>query len=145
MQHPLHNTALHLAAMSGTPGLVRSLSDVPRADAKFLNAVNADGDTALHVAAKRKNVDALRELLQDSRIDVALKNNKGLTAAECAPSDRFGFEVHGVEHAMAELFHKAEGERTQGIEMSSAVAGTAAKAAAAGATGAPDAAKRRTI
>jgi len=103
-----HHTTLHLAAQSN--------------DA-FLNLTNDDGDTALHIAARRQNVDALQQLLRDVRVDFRLKNHKNQTPADCAPSDKFGFDRDSREHAVAEELRKAEQgqlERSnpkQGIEM----------------------------
>lgn len=122
-----HNTTLHLAARSKDAAVIRYLCKLPEGDAAFLNATNSDGDTALHIAAKYQHVDALQELLQDARIDTSLKNGKGQTAAECAPSDKFGFDRNSPEHQIAELLRHAENgeiERTtpKQIEMTQVIA-----------------------
>ena len=67
-----------------------------------MNSANVEGDTALHVAARRQNVAALRELLQNRSLDLKIKNKKGETAADCAPSEKFGFDRDSSECAIAE-------------------------------------------
>lgn len=130
------NTALHLAAMNKSPIPIRFLCHVSGGDAAFLNLANADGDTALHIAARRQNVAALQELLREPGVNIRLANSRGQAAADCAPSDKFGFDRNSAEYAIAELFRHAEAgilpQRTGSLELSD-FGSTARSSSAAGA------------
>lgn len=105
----LRNTALHLASMGHHPPAVRFLCQVAMdTDSALVNLGNADGDTALHLAAQRQNVGASEELLKTPGISVKVRNNKRQTPSECAPSEKFGFDRNSPESAIAELLRNAE-------------------------------------
>jgi hypothetical protein len=105
-----NNTALHLAAIhkDSNAAAMRYLCRITSTDSEFLNAKNVDGDTALHVAARRQNLGALQELLQIRCVDFKIRNCVGQTAADCAPSDKFGFDRDSSECAITEIFRRAE-------------------------------------
>jgi hypothetical protein len=100
-------TVLHLAVMNTNCSATRYLCRLCM-EASFLNAQNSDGDTALHVAARRQNVTALKALLRISSLDLNIRNRSGQVAADCAPSDKFGFDRDSSECAIAEIFRLAE-------------------------------------
>jgi len=105
------HTALHLAVMNKDVSATHFLCQHVGSDAQFLNATNSDGDTALHVAATRQNMDALKELLSLILVDIKIRNKKGLTPADCVPSDKFGFDRDSSESAITEIFRDAEAGR----------------------------------
>ena len=81
-------TGLMEALTSGTPEtrnkrlpVVRLLMEQPTLD---LNCTDDDGNTALHLAAKAGNVQGVRMLLADPRLNsINKKNNEGCTAVMC--------------------------------------------------------------
>jgi len=104
------NMALHLAAMTKAPEATKFLCRAGNGDPRILNATNADGDTALHIAARCQNVNVLRELLSHPGIDVRILNKQGLSPAECAPSDKFSFQRESAECAIADMLRAAEAD-----------------------------------
>ena len=71
-------TGLMLAAMLKHNSIVRLLLEQPTVD---LNCTDDDGRTALHYAARVDNVEAVRLLLADPRLNTANhENNNGETA-----------------------------------------------------------------
>eukprot|EP00929_Paragymnodinium_shiwhaense_P007190 TRINITY_DN111128_c0_g1_i1.p1 TRINITY_DN111128_c0_g1~~TRINITY_DN111128_c0_g1_i1.p1 ORF type:complete len:1093 (+),score=252.92 TRINITY_DN111128_c0_g1_i1:76-3354(+) len=104
----LKNTPLHLAAGGSNVEAVKFLCWSAGGDSLFLNAANAEGDTALHTAARKQNLAVLQELLKAPAIDVRRKNAKGQTAADCAPSDKFGFDRNSPECAIGDLLRQAQ-------------------------------------
>lgn len=113
------NTALHLAVKSNTPVCVTVLyqlaQNIEADPLSFLNATNSDGDTALHLACKKTNIDAIGELLQIPGIDVNLRNKPGQRAMECVPQSKFGFDRDSDENKVLELFAEFEVGIPQGL------------------------------
>uniref|UniRef100_A0A7S0FFF7 Protein kinase domain-containing protein n=1 Tax=Pyrodinium bahamense TaxID=73915 RepID=A0A7S0FFF7_9DINO len=106
------NTALHLAAMGQSPAAVRCLKQLGSDDPEFLNAANVDGDTAIHVAARRHNLGAVQELLREPSVNFRLKNCKGESPADFAVNPRnFFFDRNSPEFMIQELFQNAEAGR----------------------------------
>lgn len=64
-------TLLHNAVKEGNKGMVKVLLE----NGVDVNAVNSDGDTPLHVAVKRKNVDK-------KMVDILIKNGADVNAAD---------------------------------------------------------------
>lgn len=52
-----------------------------------INTQDTDGNTALHLAIKGKHISLLIELLKKERINIEIRNNKGLTPLFCAVQD----------------------------------------------------------
>jgi ankyrin repeat protein len=71
------NTILHIAIEHNWIPVVRML--LLRKDANYFNLVNNDGDTPLIYAIKKKNIDILNILLDNSEIDINLGNKDGYT------------------------------------------------------------------
>lgn len=107
-QNVVRNTALHMAAMNKAPQATAYLCQACSGNAALLNAVNADGDTPLHIAARRQFVDVLNVLLRNREVDFRITNKRGLKPVDCAPSDKFGFDRNSAESAITELFQHAE-------------------------------------
>jgi hypothetical protein len=102
------NTAVHLAVMNKDTAAIRYLCTLCSNDGPFLNAINCDGDTALHVAARKQNVPALKELLSHRLVDHRIRNKNSMLPVDCAPSDKFGFDRDSSECAITEIFRDAE-------------------------------------
>jgi ankyrin repeat protein len=108
----LKNTALHLAARGTTPAAVvylcRLVEDDPEESDTFLNATNAEGETALHIAVRRENIGALTELLQAPKVDIHIKNKQGQKAVQCVPQSKFGFDRESAESTILTMFSEVE-------------------------------------
>jgi len=103
------NTALHLAVMHPSPAAIRCLRQLSGDDPEFLNATNADGDTAIHIAARRQNLGALQELLREPSVNLRLRNKKGEVPADFATNPRrFSFDRNSPEFLVQELLQRAE-------------------------------------
>lgn len=74
------NTLLHIA---GDPELLRNLMD---SDAE-INAVNERGFTPLMLASKYGRIEAVKVLYEDPRVDLQIREARGLTAVELAKDD----------------------------------------------------------
>mmetsp|Transcript_82311 Transcript_82311/g.181027 ORF Transcript_82311/g.181027 Transcript_82311/m.181027 type:complete len:1150 (-) Transcript_82311:187-3636(-) len=120
----MKNTALHLAALSKSPGAVQCLCIISNGDGKFINATNSSGDTALHLAAQNQNVEMLQELLQQRSIDVKKKNNRHKTPLDCVGSDKFGFDRNSSENAATEILRRAENGESLAVTSGLSIAGT---------------------
>eukprot|EP00118_Oscarella_pearsei_P019911 m.214261 g.214261 ORF g.214261 m.214261 type:complete len:859 (+) comp39807_c1_seq7:2007-4583(+) len=77
------STPLHVAADKGFDSILRLLTSIPGTST---NMQNKNGDSALHLAAYRGKLDAVRVLL-DAGADVGLKNSEGRTPIEDAESN----------------------------------------------------------
>ena len=74
---PINQTGLMLAVMKGCNSIVRFLLEQPTLD---LNQTDNERSTALHYAAQHDNVEAVRLLLEDPRLNcVNLKDSYGKT------------------------------------------------------------------
>ena len=82
-------TPLRMAAYFNHPDCVKLLIDKYCAS---INAVDTFGDTALHRAAFKGNLDVIKLLTSYNQCDVHAKNSKGRTAADIA-RDRYHMEV----------------------------------------------------
>lgn len=108
-----NSTVLHLAAMQKRPDILKAILQPAGyvVTASFLNAQDASGNTALHLAAKWHKLQMLRDLLWLPRIDRTLCNEEGKTAQECAVWDSFHFGRHSPVARVDELFLKSAGPR----------------------------------
>jgi ankyrin repeat protein len=76
-------TPLHTAASMGNHTVVRYLL----AKVKDINAADKDGMTALMIAAKNNKAECVRALLDDERINVAMKNTWEQTAIDVSATE----------------------------------------------------------
>jgi len=105
----IQNTPMHLAAMNRSPQAVRYLKQTVGSDTSLLNATNADGDTALHVAARRQNLEVLQELLKVPSANFQLKNSRGEKPVDLVTvARRFSFDRHSPEFLIQDLLRSAE-------------------------------------
>jgi len=107
----LRSTALHLAAAASSPKVVRCLKQLAGSDMDIIDAVNADGETALHIAARRHSVEAVKELLREPAADAHRRNGRGETAADCCTAGGaagFSFTRQQPEYIVQELLQRAE-------------------------------------
>jgi len=85
-------TAIQLAVLHNpTTQVLKLLCEAPGA-ATMLNVKNYKGDTALHLAAKMRNVAAVRVLLSQGSIDVSIKNESDKTARDYVTSENFEYD-----------------------------------------------------
>lgn len=75
------NTPLHSASMWKDNKALKPLVDNPRTN---INAINALGETALHIAAQKGLIDSVKLLLSRKDIDIHIKNNAGKTPVDIA-------------------------------------------------------------
>ncbi|XP_056162937.1 ankyrin repeat-containing protein ITN1-like [Syzygium oleosum] len=76
-------TVLHVAAKYGRASTVKYILRHPELGEQ-INAIDHDGNTPLHLAAMYSQPAALIALLLDERIELAVSNNKCLTAVDIA-------------------------------------------------------------
>ncbi|KNC47417.1 ankyrin repeat protein [Thecamonas trahens ATCC 50062] len=94
-------SALHIAAAfnkySAIPRLLNATKYGANQDA-YAMRLDADGRTALHVAALMGQLDALEQLLKYPAVDISARDANGLTALELAKSDdvRRELQAHGA-------------------------------------------------
>ncbi|XP_039161005.1 protein ACCELERATED CELL DEATH 6-like [Eucalyptus grandis] len=82
---------LHVAAKAGNDIVVYILLGrykQPDIIEKLVNAKDDDGNTPLHLASMHNHCEVMRLLTKDKRMDLSLRNNKGLTALDGAMESR---------------------------------------------------------
>lgn len=92
------NTLLHIAS---DPDVLRTLI---RSDAD-VNATNERGFTALMVASKYGRTEAVKVLFDDPRVDLQIRESRGLTAVELAKDDEVRNAIDG-EYAVESVFNR---------------------------------------
>lgn len=104
------STIMHLAAVQHEVDIVREVLRYAADDVRLLNAQDAMGNTALHVAVRHQNLVAIREFLCCKSIDREIQNNEGFTAIQTtgafnsAPKDSFHFAPQNKVEAIDALF-----------------------------------------
>ena len=72
---------LHVAAMYGKHDVVRYILKTPGLELLY-NEIDKDGNTPLHLAAKKWHPNVVSCLTWDKRVHLKLLNNEGLTAMD---------------------------------------------------------------
>ncbi|RUS23747.1 ankyrin repeat-containing domain protein [Jimgerdemannia flammicorona] len=76
------STPLHLAVQCASTGTVEFLLSLATLD---VNARDASGNTALHLAAKSNRADVVRILLEEKDVNDVMVNNEGKTPEQMCP------------------------------------------------------------
>lgn len=98
------NTVLHLSIISGNPEIVEFLANKEDVD---INAVNDDGNTALHILAQKnefsnKDLEIAKILFSREDIKLDLKNKKGYTPEYCLNFCTYKYDNNCI--AMTKIF-----------------------------------------
>jgi euchromatic histone-lysine N-methyltransferase len=88
IQDDEENICLHWAAFSGDVDILSIFMQ----SALDINCVNKHGDTALHIASRRDNVEAVNLLCSRQDVDLNILNKNKETALDCCPVAEDGQE-----------------------------------------------------
>ncbi|XP_022730061.1 ankyrin repeat-containing protein BDA1-like [Durio zibethinus] len=75
-------SGLHLAVKNNRLGALKVLVESVRKDDQFVNWRDSEGNSVLHIAVARKQLEMIKYLLTDTKIEVNARNANGFTALD---------------------------------------------------------------